>query len=175
MSQLTAFIESLPPLDALLQNGNFWVSLSFIGLLALLIYYRLPKMLGASLDAQRDIIAKELAEAQALYGKAQALLAEHQAKQQQQENESRAILAQAKQQAADYQSEQEKMISEKLARLEAQAKDKIEMEKKRALAQLHTEAMAVALVEAKKIITSQANQEQLANQSIQEIEATLNR
>lgn len=167
--------QSIPPLEALTQNGTFWVSISFIGLVGLLIYFGFPKMIAQGLDAQREVIAKELEEAENLYTKAQALLNEHQEKHNQHTRESATLMATAKKQVADYQAEQEQNLTEKLTRLEAQAHQRIELAKKQAVNALHKQALDLAMTAAQKIIAQRGNHDQLIEQSINEIEVTLNK
>ena len=160
---------------AISQNGTFWVGVSFGGLVALLIYFKLPARVAQGLDAQREAIAKELEEAETLYNKAQALLAQHQAKLEQHAEENQRLLATAKQQALDYQKEQEALIAEKLARLEAQAKQRIENAKKQAVNDLRKQTFHLALGASQKLIAKKIDPNQLIEQSIAEIEAALNK
>ena len=79
------------PHDAL-----FWVLVSFIGFMALLAYYGVPRLIGKALDDRADAIRKELDEARRLREEAQALLADYQKKAKEAENEAKGIIDQAK-------------------------------------------------------------------------------
>ena len=60
----------------LLSAPETWVAISFIGFIALLIYYKVPGQITKALDSRADRIRTELEEAQKLREEAQGLLAE---------------------------------------------------------------------------------------------------
>ena len=61
-------------------DPTFWVMIAFVGFFALLIYYRVPGMIGKALDARAAAIRADLDEARRLRDEAQALLADYQRK-----------------------------------------------------------------------------------------------
>ena len=65
----------LDPLDP-----RFWVLVAFLIFFALLLYYKVPAMIGKMLDDRADSIRKELDEARRLREDAQALLTDYQNK-----------------------------------------------------------------------------------------------
>ncbi len=74
----------------------FWVMIAFFAFFALLIYYKVPAMVGKSLDARAEAIRHELDEARRLRDEAQSLLNDYQRKSRQAEEEAKSILEQAK-------------------------------------------------------------------------------
>lgn len=162
-------------LTELSQSGTFWVGVSFAGLLGLLLYYKMPKLILSQLDEQRNTIARELEEAANLYAKAEKLLNEHQSKLNQLKTEQESILETAKKQVADYKTERQKAWEEKLKQLEKQAETRIESAKTQALAELHRQTAKLALAASKKIIQQKADSNQIINQSIAEIEIALSK
>mgnify|MGYP001350309184 CR=1 FL=1 len=84
---------------AITDNPAFWVGVSFFGFVGLLIYYKVPGMLGKALDERADRIRQELDEARRLREEAQALLADYQKKRAAAEDEAKAIVEQARREA----------------------------------------------------------------------------
>src|SRR6056297_1234334 len=65
-----------------LSNTDFIVLLGFIVFIAILIYYKVPGLLGGMLDKRADGIRADLDEARSLREEAQKLLASYERKQQ---------------------------------------------------------------------------------------------
>ena len=59
----------------MLATPEFWVAISFVGFVALIIYFGAPKMIAKALDDRADRIRAELEEARRLREEAQNLLA----------------------------------------------------------------------------------------------------
>ena len=64
-----------------LGNTDFVVTLGFIGFILVLIYFKVPGMLGKMLDQRADGIKNELDEARSLRDEAQSILASYERKQ----------------------------------------------------------------------------------------------
>ena len=47
----------------MLRTAEFWVAVSFVGFLAILVYYKIPALLAKALDERAAAIRKELDEA----------------------------------------------------------------------------------------------------------------
>ena len=77
----------------------FWVLISFLAFVGLLVYYRVPTMVGKMLDDRADMIRKELDEARRLREDAQSLLEEYQRKAREADVEAHTIIEQAKREA----------------------------------------------------------------------------
>ena len=61
----------------MLQTPEFWVAVSFFGFVALLLKYKVPALIGKTLDQRADDIRRELDEARKLRTDAQALLEDY--------------------------------------------------------------------------------------------------
>ena len=64
-----------------LKNTDFVVLLSFLLFLAILFYFKVPRLLGGMLDKRSDGIQSDIDEARSLRDEAQSLLASYERKQ----------------------------------------------------------------------------------------------
>src|SRR5215470_5876272 len=85
-----------------LNDPETWVAVGFVLFLGVLLWTRVPGMIGSSLDARAAAIAKELEEARRLRSEAEALLSEYQQKRNSAEEEAGIILSEAKAEAERY-------------------------------------------------------------------------
>ena len=83
----------------MLKTAEFWVLVSFLAFMGLLLKMKVPAMLANILDDRAVGIRKELDEARRLRQEAQDLLAEYQRKQRLAEDEAKAIIEQAQREA----------------------------------------------------------------------------
>ncbi len=83
-----------------LGNTDFIVTLGFIVFIGVLIYFKVPAMIGGMLDKRAAQIKSDLDEARALRDEAQALLASYERKQEEVREQSARIVAHAKDEAA---------------------------------------------------------------------------
>src|SRR5258705_10798263 len=107
------------------EMAEFWVAVAFGVFLAILLYYRVPKLIAKSLDARADAIRKELDEARRLREEAQNLLADYQKKHRNVGQEADAILDQARREAEAFAHETRVSLKDTLERRTQQAQDKI--------------------------------------------------
>jgi len=89
----------------MMSEPEFWVAVSMVIFLGIVIYMGVPGKLAATLDARTERIGKELAEAQRLREEAQALLAEYERKREEAEKIAEDIIAQARTEAEAYAAE----------------------------------------------------------------------
>lgn len=136
---------------------EFWVLISFLGFVGLVIYYKVPGMVAALLDKRAADIAAELDEARRLREEAQQLLASYQRKQREAMKEAEDIIAQAK-------IEAEQLAKETRANMEAQvdrrtklAEDKIAQAETQALNDVRATAAEVAVGAARRVIASKVD------------------
>src|SRR5690606_14925248 len=73
-------------------TAEFWVLISFLVFVGVILYYKVPAMVTAALDKRAADIARELDEARRLREEAQALLASYQRKQAEAMQEADAIV-----------------------------------------------------------------------------------
>ncbi len=136
---------------------EFWVLISFLGFVGLVVYYKVPGMVAALLDKRAADIAAELDEARRLREEAQQLLASYQRKQREAMKEAEDIIAQAKVEA-------EQLAKETRANMEAQvdrrtklAEDKIAQAETQALNDVRATAAEVAVGAARRVIASKVD------------------
>jgi len=155
----------------------FWVMISFIGFIALLIYYRVPGLVTKSLDARAAAIRNELDEARRLRDEAQSLLADYQRKSREAENEAKAILEQAKREGEALANETRKSLSESVERRTKLAEEKIARAEAQAVSEVRASAVENAIAAAEKILKSRATgatADALLESSIRDLEGKLN-
>ncbi len=155
----------------------FWIMIAFIGFIALLIYYRVPGMIGKALDARAVAIRTDLDEARRLRDEAQALLADYQRKSREAEEETRTILEQAKREGQALAAETRKNLQESVERRTKMAEEKIERAEAQALSDVRTAAVDSAIAAAEKILKSRvtgATADALVENSISDLDGKLN-
>lgn len=136
---------------------EFWVLVSFLGFVGLVLYYKVPGMIGGMLDKRAADIAAELDEARRLREEAQQLLASYQRKQREAMKEAEDIITQAK-------AEAEQLAKETRANMEAQverrtklAEDKIAQAETQALNDVRATAAEVAVGAARRVIANKVD------------------
>ena len=155
----------------------FWVMIAFFAFMALLIYYKVPGMVGKSLDARADAIRHELDEARRLRDEAQSLLNDYQRKSRQAEEEAKSILEQAKRESEALAAETRKSLTESVERRTRLAEDKIARAEAQALAEVRASAVDSAITAAEKILKSRTTGKTasaLIETSIRDLEGKLN-
>jgi F-type H+-transporting ATPase subunit b len=138
-------------------TAEFWVLISFLVFVGVILYYKVPAMVTAALDKRAVDIARELDEARRLREEAQALLASYQRKQAEAMQEADAIVTQAK-------AEAERLAAETRANMQAQverrtqlAQDKIAQAETQALQEVRAVAAEVAAGAAQRLIAEKVD------------------
>lgn len=161
-----------------LHNPVFWVGVSFVLFMAIVVYYKVPGMIGKALDQRADAIRNELDEARRLRDEAQALLADYERKSREAENEAKAILEQAKREGEALAAETRRNLSESVERRTRLAEEKIARAEAQALAEVRSSAVDNAISAAEKILKSRAasgeTAEALIQSGIKDLEGKLN-
>ncbi len=155
----------------------FWVALSFVVFVAVVIYYRVPALVTKSLDDRADAIRRELDEARKLREEAQALLADYQRKAREAENEAKSIIEQAKREAEALASDTRKTLVESLERRSKIAEEKIARAETQALSEVRSTAVETAIAAAHEILKARAGGatgESLVASSISDLRGKLN-
>ncbi|MEQ8327628.1 MAG: ATP F0F1 synthase subunit B [Parvibaculum sp.] len=155
---------------------EFWVLVSFLGFVGLVLYYKVPGMIGGMLDKRAADIAAELDEARRLREEAQQLLASYQRKQREAMKEAEDIVTQAK-------AEAEQLAKETRANMEAQvdrrtklAEDKIAQAETQAINDVRATAAEVAVGAARRVIADKVDASkdaQLIEKSISDLASKL--
>jgi len=123
----------------------FWVATAFVAFIGLLIYLKVPGMVGGALDKRADKIKSDLDEAESLCTEAQNLLATYQKKQRDTAKEADAIAAQAKEEAARILEQGRSRLEVSLARREKMAMDRIAQAEASAIDEVRTRTVEIAM------------------------------
>ncbi len=140
----------------MLRTAEFWVAVSFIGFLAILVYYKVPGLIAKALDDRAEAIRKELDEARRLREEAQNLLNDYQKKHRNAAQEAEAITEEARREAEAYAKETRTALAESLERRTKQAEEKIARAEAQAVDEVRAAAVDTALAAAEKILREQA-------------------
>jgi len=160
-----------------LSTPEFWVAVSFVGFVLLIMYFKVPGKMGALLDDRADKIRNELDEARRLREEAQAMLAEFERKQRDAQKEAESIITLAKQEAEALAKETREKLKESLERRGKIAEEKIARAEEQALSEVRSVAVNVAIAAAEQIIESKmtpAASKKLVDQSIKDLKTKLN-
>lgn len=155
----------------------FWVMIAFFGFVALILYYRVPGIVGKALDARADAIRSELDEARRLRDEAQALLADYQRKSREAEDEAKSILEQAKREGEALAAETRKSLNDSVERRTKAAEEKIARAEAQALSEVRSAAVESAIAAAEKILKTRASgatADSLVQSSIRDLDGKLN-
>jgi F-type H+-transporting ATPase subunit b len=159
-----------------LSNTNFIVLLAFILFIAVLVYYKVPLMVGGMLDKRAEGIASEIEEAKALQEEAKSLLAEYERKHREVQDQADRIVAHAKEEAQIAADRAHEDLKKSIARRMAAAEDQIESAQSQAVKEVRDKAIAVAVAAARDVIAKQmsdSEREKLIDDSIAQVDAKL--
>ncbi len=157
-------------------NTDFVVLLAFLLFVGVLIYFKVPGMLGGMLDKRADGIRSDLDEARALREEAQTILASFERKQREVQEQSERIIAHAKEEAQIVADQAKQDLTASIARRLATAKDQIASAEASAVKEVRDTAVSVAVAAAGDVITKQmsaANGNSLIDDAIAQVETKL--
>jgi F-type H+-transporting ATPase subunit b len=158
-------------------NAEFFVALSFVAFIGLLIYLRVHHQIGQALDDRQARIRSELDEARRLRDEAEKLVAEYRRKQHEAESEAQAMIASANAEAERIATEAKARMEEFVARRTRIAETKISQAEAQALADVRAAAADAAVSAAERILTQTAKgkvADRLIGQGIKDVAAKLN-
>lgn len=158
-------------------EAESWVLVAFILFVALLVYLKVPVMVGRMLDERAAKISKELDEARKLREEAQALLDSYKKKRSEAEAEAKGIVAQAKSDAEEYAEEARRKLAETLDRRAKQAEQKIAQAEAAAMKDVRNLATDIAVAAATALSATAAKGERgsaLIADSISAVKTRLN-
>ena len=138
-----------------LTNTDFVVSIAFLIFVAILLYYKVPGLVGGMLDKRADSIKSELSEAKALREEAQSLLASYERKQKEVQEQSARIVAAAKEEATLAAAAAKDDIAKSITRRLAGAEEQIANAQATAIKEVRDQAIVVAVGAAKDVIAKQ--------------------
>ncbi|MGV6812758.1 MAG: F0F1 ATP synthase subunit B [Brevirhabdus sp.] len=161
---------------ASLYNTHTVVLIAFVLFIGVLLYVKVPKLLGSQLDKRADGIRQELDDAKALREEAQSLLASYERKHKEVQEQSERIVATAKGEAAAAAEKAKEDLANSITRRLAAAEEQIASAEASAVKEVRDRAISVAVaaagdVIAKKVTAAEGNA--LIEDAIKEVEAKL--
>jgi F-type H+-transporting ATPase subunit b len=147
-----AFAASGPFIS--MDNTNFVVLIAFVLFVGVLIYLKVPGMLGGILDTRADNIRKELDEARSLREEAQTILASYERKQKEVAEHAEQIVAHAKIEAENAATQAKEDLKASIARRLTAAVDQIASAEASAMKEVRDTAVTVAIAAASDVIAS---------------------
>lgn len=160
-----------------LSSPEFWVAISFVGFVLLILYFKVPGKIVELLDKRAEAIRQELDEARRLREEAQAILADYQRKAKGAEQEAEEIIRLAKQEAQALAAETRTKLEESLERRTRLAEEKIARAEEQAMDDVRAAAIEVAIAAAEQIIDKKmtpAASAKLVDESIKGLKGKLN-
>jgi F-type H+-transporting ATPase subunit b len=161
----------------MLGRAEFWVAVAFVAFLAILVYYKVPKLIAKALDDRADAIRKELDEARRLREEAQTLLADYQKRHRNVGQEAEAIVDQARRETEAFAHETRASLKDALERRTRLAEDKIARAEAQAVDEVRASAIDVAVAAAERILREKmagSGGAALIDQSIRDLKGRLN-
>lgn len=158
-------------------DATFWALIGLFLFIGLMIYIKVPGVVGRSLDKRADNIRGELDEAKRLREEAQALLAEYQKKRKEAEAEAAALIAAAEREAALLTEEARQKTEEFVARRNALSEQKIKQAEADAITAVKSAAIDIAVEAAGKVIaakTDKTTQTALFKDAVAKVQSRLN-
>lgn len=159
-----------------LKNTDFVVLLGLIVFIGILVYFKVPGMIGKMLDNRAEGIESELNEARALREEAQTLLASYERKQREVQEQADRIVAAAKEEATIAAEQARADLEVSLARRMAAAEEQIVNAQSAAIKEVRDQSIAIAIAAAREVIAknlSAADGNGLIDSAIAEVEAKL--
>jgi len=159
-----------------LGNTNFVVSIAFILFIGVLIYYKVPGLIGGQLDKRADGIKSDLDEARALREEAQTILASYERKQEEVKEQAQRIIEAAKVEAATAAEIAKEDLKASIVRRLAAAEDQIASAQSSAVKEVRDRAVVVAVAAAGDVIAqkmSAADGNKLIEAAIADVDAKL--
>lgn len=138
-----------------LRNTDFVVLLAFLLFIAILIYFKVPSMIGGMLDQRAQGIKGELEEARALREEAQKILADYERKSAEVKEQAGRIVESAKAEAAASAEQAKEDLKTSIARRLAAAEERIASAEASAVKEVRDSAVNVAIGAAQDVIAKQ--------------------
>ena len=161
----------------MLAMAEFWVAVAFVAFVAILVYYKVPKLIAKALDERAEAIRNDLDEARHLREEAQSLLADYQKKHRNVGQEAEAIIDLARREAEALAHETRVSLKQTLERRTKLAEDKIARAEAQAVDEVRASAVDVAVAAAEKILREKmtgSGGAALIDQSIRDLKGRLN-
>lgn len=137
-----------------LNDTNFVVLIAFVAFIGVLIYFKVPKIVGGLLDQRAETIKAEIDEARALREEAQTLLASFERKHKEVEGHVEGIIAHAKKESELAAEAAKEDLKDSIARRLQAAEDQIQSAEDSAVREVKDKAVAVAIAAARDVISN---------------------
>lgn len=141
-------------MPALFHEPEFWILVAAI-IFVIVVWRPAGRALLGGLDARATRIRNELDEARRLREEAEQLVAEYRAKQQQAVSEAEAIVAHAKAEAERIAAQSARDLEQSLERRQRMAEERIAQAEAKALDEVRSAAIDVAIVAAREVIAGE--------------------
>ena len=138
-----------------LGNTDFVVLIAFLVFIGVLVYFKVPAMIGGMLDKRAEGIKSELDEARALREEAQKVLATYERKQKEVQEQAERIIAHAKEEAQLAADQAKAELKKSIARRLAAAEEQIASAEASAVRDVRDQAVQVAISVAREAIAAQ--------------------
>jgi F-type H+-transporting ATPase subunit b len=161
----------------MLYTPEFWVAVSFLLFVGILIKMGVPALVTKALDDRADTVRKELDQARRLREEAQDLLADYQRKQRAADDEAKAIIEEARREAEAMKAESARTLKEQLERRTRLAEEKIARAEAQAVSEVRAAAVDVAMSTAERLISEKLAADggaDLLSRSIRDLKGKLN-
>lgn len=160
-----------------LRNTDFIVLLAFLLFIAILVYYRVPQLVGGLLDKRAEGIRADLAEARRLREEAQEIYASYERRQREVKTQAEEIVANARREAVLEADKAKKALQLSIERRLKAAEEQIASAEGDAVRAVRDLAIQTAISAATEILGQQATAEQRGagiDQAIADVERRLN-
>jgi F-type H+-transporting ATPase subunit b len=138
----------------LVNETDFWEGLGLAIVIALILWRRVPAMIGKMLDARAVAIQNELTQAKKLREEAEAVLVRYTERARSAQAEAQTILTQAKEEAARFAKESEAQLQALIERRARMAQDRIARAEAQAMAEIRALAADAATAAAGNLIAA---------------------
>ncbi|NJL50668.1 MAG: ATP F0F1 synthase subunit B [Blastochloris sp.] len=139
----------------MIESPEFWVAVAFFIFFGILGYFKVHKLMVASLDSRSVRISTEIAEATRLREEAEKVLADYKRREQEAHAEADAIIAVARQEAERIAAEGKAKVEEFVARRTKLAESKIAQAEVQALTEVRAIAAEAAAKAAERILVQE--------------------
>lgn len=159
-----------------LRNTDFVVTLSFLLFVGVLIYFKVPALIGGLLDKRAAGIKSDLDEARALHDEARSILASYERKHKEVQEQADRIVETAKREAVAAAEQAKADLKASITRRLAAAEDQIASAEAAAVREVRDRAVNIAVAAAGELIASKmsaADKNKLIDASIGEVESRL--
>ena len=159
-----------------LRNTDFVVTVSFLLFVGVLVYFKVPALIGGLLDKRAAGIKSDLDEARALHDEARSILASYERKHKEVQEQADRIVETAKREAVAAAEQAKADLKASITRRLAAAEDQIASAEAAAVREVRDRAVSIAVAAAGELIASKMSateKNKLIDTSIGEVESRL--